>query len=114
MKAALNEDESKMKSAVLKLDPRDNVMVALQNLRQGERINFSDQTYVLVTDVHAKHKFATEDLVVGSSLIMYGVLVGKARQPIRMGDALTTLNTVHEAAPTTVSQPTISQANSSG
>src|SRR5580658_7152832 len=99
MKAALNEDESKMKSAVLKLDPRDNVMVALQNLRQGERINFSDQTYVLVTDVHAKHKFATEDLVVGSSLIMYGVLVGKARQPIRMGDALTTLNTVHEAAP---------------
>src|SRR5580658_10169477 len=99
MKAALNEDESKMKSAVLKLDPRDNVMVALQNLRQGERINFPDQTYVLVTDVHAKHKFATEDLVVGSSLIMYGVLVGKARQPIRMGDALTTLNTVHEAAP---------------
>ena len=88
-----------MKSAVLQLDPRDNVLVALQNLRQGERINFSDQTYVLITDVHAKHKFATEDLPVGGDLIMYGVLVGRARQPIRMGEALTTRNTVHEAAP---------------
>jgi altronate hydrolase len=99
LKAAFTEGESKMKSAVLKIDSRDNVLVALQNLRQGERIHFSDQTYVLVTDVHAKHKFATEDLVAGSALIMYGVLVGKARQPIRMGEALTTLNTVHEAAP---------------
>ncbi|HTW58891.1 MAG TPA: altronate dehydratase family protein [Terriglobales bacterium] len=88
-----------MKSAVLKLDPRDNVLVALQNLRQGEPVNFSGQTYVLVTDVHAKHKFATENLAAGRALIMYGVLVGKARQPIRMGEALTTLNTVHEAAP---------------
>jgi altronate hydrolase len=68
-------------------------------LRQGERINFSDQTYVLVTDVHAKHKFATEDLAAEGAVIMYGVLVGRARQPIRMGEALTTRNTVHEAAP---------------
>jgi altronate hydrolase len=99
MKAAFNEDEIEMRSAVLQLDPRDNVLVALQNLRQGEQINFSDQTYVLITDVHAKHKFATEDLPVGRDLIMYGVLVGRARQPIRTGEALTTRNTVHEAAP---------------
>jgi altronate hydrolase len=88
-----------MKRTVLKLDPKDNVLVALENLRQGERINFSDQTYVLVTDVHAKHKFATEDLPAGGDLIMYGVLVGRARQLIRMGEALSTRNTVHEAAP---------------
>jgi altronate hydrolase len=88
-----------MKSAVLKLDPKDNVLVALDNLRQGERINFSDQTYVLVTDVHAKHKFATEDLAAGGAVIMYGILVGRARQPIRMGEALNTRNTVHQAAP---------------
>jgi altronate hydrolase len=97
--AAFNKDEIKMENAVLKLDPRDSVLVALQHLRQGERINFSGHTYVLATDVHAKHKFATEDFAAGSDLIMYGVLVGKARQPIRMGEALTTRNTVHEAAP---------------
>jgi altronate hydrolase len=87
-----------MGSAVLKLDPRDNVLIALQDLRQGERIDFSEHTYVLATDVHAKHKLATEDLAAGSEVIMYGVLVGKARQPIRRGEVLTTRNTVHEAA----------------
>jgi len=88
-----------MKSAVLKLDPKDNVLVALQNLRQGESINFAGETYALATDVHAKHKFATADIVAGGELIMYGILVGKARQAIRKGEALTTLNTVHEVAP---------------
>jgi len=87
-----------MENAVLQLDPRDNVLVALQNLRQGERVNFSDRSYILATDVHAKHKFATEDIAAGSDLIMYGVLVGKARQPIRLGEALTTRNIMHEAA----------------
>jgi altronate hydrolase len=88
-----------MASPVLKLDPRDNVLVALQNLRQGERFNFAEQTYVLTTDVHAKHKLATENLDAGSDLIMYGVLVGKARQPIQRGEALTTRNVIHQAAP---------------
>jgi altronate hydrolase len=88
-----------MRNAVLKLDPRDNVLVALQNLREGERFNFADQTYVLTTDVHAKHKLATESLDAGSDLIMYGVLVGKARQAIQRGEALTTRNVMHQAAP---------------
>jgi altronate hydrolase len=88
-----------MGNAVLQLDPKDNVLVALQDLRHGERINFADETYVLATDVHAKHKFATQDIAAGCDLLMYGVLVGKARQPIRKGEALTTRNTIHEAAP---------------
>jgi altronate hydrolase len=88
-----------MKSAVLQLDPTDNVLVALQNLHQGERINFADQTYVLATDVQAKHKFSTEDLATNGDLIMYGVLVGKARQAIRRGEALTMRNVSHHAAP---------------
>jgi altronate hydrolase len=88
-----------MGNAVLQLDPKDNVLVALQDLRHGERINFADETYVLATDVHAKHKFATQDIAAGCDLMMYGVLVGKARQPIRKGEALTTRNTIHEAAP---------------
>jgi altronate hydrolase len=88
-----------MKSEVLKLDPGDNVLIALRNLRRGERVTSSDGTYVLVSDVNAKHKFATEDLAAGAGLIMYGVLVGKARHPIRTGEVLTTRNLVHEATP---------------
>jgi altronate hydrolase len=88
-----------MGNTALQLDLRDNVLIALKNLQQGERIDFSDHTYVLASDVPAKHKFATEDLAAGSDLIMYGALIGKARQPIRRGEVLTTRNTVHEAAP---------------
>ena len=50
---------------VLQLNPRDNVLVALSDLRKGERITFSGSSYTLVTDVPAKHKFATESLGAG-------------------------------------------------
>jgi altronate hydrolase len=88
-----------MGNAVLQLDPRDNVLVALRDLSQGERVDFSNQSYILATDVHAKHKFATADLATGGDVIMYGILVGKARQPIRVGEVVSTRNLVHEAAP---------------
>ena len=88
-----------MQNTVLKVDPRDNVLIALQNLRQGDRISFSDQTYVLASDVPAKHKFAIENLASGDNVIMYGVLVGKARESIHAGEVLNTRNTTHESSP---------------
>ncbi len=84
---------------VLKLSPRDNVLVALSDLRKGDMIAWSGSTYTLASDVPAKHKFATENLAAGSDVIMYGVLVGKAVQPIAQGEVLTPRNTHHEAAP---------------
>src|SRR6201981_2796365 len=84
---------------VLKLSPKDNVLVALSDLRKGETIAWSSSSYKLATDVPAKHKFATENLAAGSDVIMYGVLVGKAIKPIAQGEVLTPRNTHHEAAP---------------
>ncbi len=87
-----------MQNKVLKLDSKDNVLIALADLRRGEQISFDSQTYALESDVPAKHKFAMEDLGAGASVIMYGVLVGKAVEPIRRGGLLTTRNIHHEAA----------------
>jgi altronate hydrolase len=84
---------------VLRLSPRDNVLVALGDLRQGETIAFGDSSYVLATDVRAKHKFAAEPLAPGSDVVMYGVLVGKAVEPIAKGEVITPRNTHHQAAP---------------
>jgi altronate hydrolase len=84
---------------VLKLSPKDNVVVALTDLRQGETVTLGDSSYVLATDVRAKHKFATQSLAPGSSVFMYGVLVGKAMEPIAKGEVLTPRNLHHEAAP---------------
>ena len=83
---------------VLQLDPRDNVLIALTDLKEGETLEHSDKQYTLVSAVPAKHKFAVEDLAVGAKVIMYGVLVGKTFRPVRRGELLTTANVHHEAA----------------
>jgi altronate hydrolase len=83
---------------VLQLNPKDNVLVALNDLQKGEQIDFSGQTFTLRTDVPAKHKFATNDIAPGGAVVMYGVLIGKAMEPISLGEKLTTRNTHHEAA----------------
>lgn len=88
-----------MPDKVLKLDLRDNVLIALTNLRKGEQIFVDGQTYTLQSDVPAKHKFALEDLATGSLVKMYGVIVGKAVKPIRHGELLTTGNIRHHASP---------------
>src|SRR5271154_295797 len=87
-----------MPNKVLKLNPQDNVLIALSDLRQGEQVVFDSQSYSLESDVAAKHKFATEDLALGATVRMYGVPVGKAVEPIRRGALLTTRNLHHQAA----------------
>ena len=84
-----------MKSRILQLDSRDNVLVALADLKQGEAVQWAGRSYALKTDVSAKHKFATTDLAAGDRVVMYGVLVGQAVKPISAGEALTLGNIRH-------------------
>ena len=86
-----------MKSRVLQLDSRDNVLIALSDLKRGDAIEFADKTYTLASDVPAKHKFAMARLVAGDEVVMYGVLVGKADKPIARGELLTIGNIQHGA-----------------
>jgi altronate hydrolase len=86
-----------MPNKVLKLDSNDNVLIALTDLRRGEQIPFDSETYTLESEVPAKHKFATEDLAIGATVRMYGVIVGKAVDAIHRGGLLTTRNLHHQA-----------------
>lgn len=79
----------------LSVHPNDNVLVALQNLPKGTSIEHNGQSFDLVMDIPSKHKFVTEDLSTGGHVTMYGVLVGKATQPIRRGEQVTTFNLKH-------------------
>ncbi len=88
-----------MNSRVLQLDSRDNVLIALSDLKQGDDIHFAGATYHLVSNVRAKHKFAMTDLAVGDRIIMYGVMVGKAVKTVAAGELLTTGNVQHQSAP---------------
>ncbi len=84
---------------VLQLDPRDNALIALTDLKAGERVEFGGQTYTLLKNVPAKHKFAMRAFGIADDVIMYGVLVGRAVKPIAAGELLTTSNIQHQAAP---------------
>ena len=90
--------ETLTQNRILKLDRRDNLIIALTDLRIGEEVNLGNETYTIVTDIPAKHKFALKDFAPEEHIIMYGVVVGKATQPIRKGELITTRNIRHEAA----------------
>ncbi len=83
----------------LKLDARDNVAIALEDLPKGGHVLVTGVDYELATDVPAKYKFPTQDLAAGDPVMMYGVLVGKAVAPIRRGEVITVRNLRHEAFP---------------
>ncbi len=88
-----------MKQRVLKIHPKDNVLVALQNLTKGETIQHEGEVYTLQEDIGAKHKFFMQDMNAGDSVIMYGVLVGSLQSAVDRGSKMTTANTKHAAEP---------------
>lgn len=88
-----------MKHKVLKVHPKDNVIVALTNLSKGETISFEGVDYLLQEDIPAKHKFFMQDMKAGDEVIMYGVLVGKTQKDIIKGSRMSTENIKHAAEP---------------
>jgi len=88
-----------MKQQVLKIHPRDNVIVALTHLARGAAVTCNGEQYILQDAVGPKHKFFTKDMNAGDPVIMYGVLVGKAQKFIPRGGLMTTSNTQHAAEP---------------
>lgn len=83
---------------VLRLNREDNVLVALADLAQGEKIADAASVCTLTNAVPAKHKFAIRHLAPGDAILMYGVLVGRATETIAAGELLTTANLRHDAA----------------
>ncbi|RNA61541.1 altronate dehydratase [Chryseobacterium nematophagum] len=87
-----------MQKRVLKVNPKDNVAVALVDLKKGETVTLDNLTYEIIKDTKAKHKFVTKALHIGDPIIMYGVLVGKASLPIQKGEVITTENVKHQSS----------------
>ncbi|MGJ8672899.1 UxaA family hydrolase [Rubritalea sp.] len=84
---------------VLQIDPRDNVLVALQDLKAGDTVSFKGNDITLTTDIDAKHKFPIADLAAEAKVTMYGVLVGTVCEDVAAGTLLHTHNLHHAADP---------------
>lgn len=87
-----------MQKKVLKVNPKDNVIVALLDLPAGESVHLDGTDYTVLKDIKAKHKFAAVDFEDGDHIMMYGVIVGKANQSIKRGEVITTENVKHQSA----------------
>lgn len=87
------------KQKILQVNPKDNVLVALDNLSKGETVNYNGNSYTLQEDIAAKHKFFMQDMQPGDEMIMYGVLVGRAQMVLKAGSRMSTENTKHAAEP---------------
>lgn len=77
---------------ILRINARDNLIVALKDLHRGETFYLEDLEVTLFTDVQVKHKFTSEDISKGDLLYMYGVPVGQAIQALKKGEAVTIEN----------------------
>lgn len=82
----------------LKIHPDDNVLVALTDMKAGEKIDYHGNSFPLLEDVQAKHKFVINALKQNDEIFMYGVLVGKAMENIKAGGTIHTKNMKHEAS----------------
>lgn len=84
-----------IKQSYLKIHPDDNLLVALEFLKEGTEIVFEEHRIVLKKDIKAKHKFTFTALNKEDAVYMYGVQVGTVNKDMEAGELITVENTEH-------------------
>lgn len=69
----------------LKINPADNVAVAINPLAAGTTVNVDGDEITLVSDIPAGHKFALRDIADGENVIKYGFPIGHTRHEVKRG-----------------------------
>ncbi|MGC7873734.1 UxaA family hydrolase [Desulfosporosinus sp. SYSU MS00001] len=77
---------------LLKLNARDNVAVALKNLRAGEIVSYNEGEVCPLRDIPGGHKVALQEIHAGEAIIKYGFPIGKAVEDIPQGQWVHTHN----------------------
>ena len=80
----------------IRVDPEDNVLVALTDIKCSTEIEPGLITKELIP---AKQKLAGRDFNDGDDITMYGVVVGSTKKTIRSGELISTENVAHKSSP---------------
>jgi Altronate dehydratase len=76
-----------MAAQVIIIHPRDNVAIALRDLKGGEELLLPDGKLLnILVDIAYSHKVSLEDITAGAAVIKYGEIIGEAKELIRKGD----------------------------
>ena len=81
-----------METKYLRINPADNVAVAIVNLPAGEHLSVDGIEITLNEDIPAGHKFALKDFAEGENVIKYGYPIGHARMAKKQGDWMNETN----------------------
>lgn len=72
-------------NAYIKINPADNVVVAIDPMKAGEKITVDGQDITLLSDVPAGHKIALKAFAADEHIIKYGCPIGHASEAIAQG-----------------------------
>jgi altronate hydrolase len=75
-----------MESKFLKINPADNVAVAIVDLPAGEKVTVDGIEVTLNENVPAGHKFALKDFAEGENVVKYGYPIGHTQTAKKKGD----------------------------
>ncbi len=74
-----------MSTRFIKINPADNVVVAVDPLKKGDRLTVDGIEIVVAEDIPAGHKVALQDFAADEHIIKYGYPIGHARTAIAKG-----------------------------
>ncbi|EKQ57062.1 MAG: altronate dehydratase [Clostridium sp. Maddingley MBC34-26] len=77
---------------IIKINEKDNVVVALKDLNKSEVIKVENKELELKEDVKRGHKIAINDILVDENVIKYGYPIGHATKNIEAGEWVHTHN----------------------
>lgn len=77
---------------LIKIHPRDNVAVALTDLKKGETAAVDGKDYTVGEDILRGHKMALTDIPAGEKIIKYGNVIALAKTDIKAGSWIHTHN----------------------
>ncbi|KAE9529825.1 UxaA family hydrolase [Testudinibacter aquarius] len=78
---------------LIKINPQDNVAVALQDLSPRQTVNLDGAVFKVKSAVARGHKIALQPIANGDLVIKYGYPIGHATQPIELGEHVHVHNT---------------------
>ncbi|HEY9160693.1 MAG TPA: UxaA family hydrolase [Desulfomonilia bacterium] len=82
-----------MNANVIIINKKDNVAVALADIKKGTQAILADGAFIeAVSDIPYSHKIALADIPRGTDIIKYGELIGEAKIDIKKGEWVHTHN----------------------
>ncbi|MDA3816550.1 MAG: altronate dehydratase family protein [Prolixibacteraceae bacterium] len=70
----------------IKINPIDNVVIALQDIPEGTTIKVDGQSIRLIDEVPRGHKIALNDIAIDENIVKYGAPIGHALNNISAGN----------------------------